>query len=353
MTRQVAQPRRRDAQRTTPAFPARHGSRTDSPPDELAAFLPPVLDFPQTRAGQPPAAVERQALRVLQRTVGNSAVGGRLRTRIGAAIQRDPPPATDPSLESPKPADLSDSAKELLMKYAEKYLGKLGDEAKKRLADAWDESPGGVIAAGAVIGGAGIAYLVGTKSALPGLPEIPLDVLGGPFKGATMKLEVKGPVTSPESFGFKITFHEQGDKKRKRTTTTAPPNIYTYANPEAIAQQVDGPEFETEVPEGGPDTNLRGANLANLVRIIGNGMREGARAKETRPYVDLGELPPTPPGFVDGLKRIVDALVAAAPSVLGKIEQVNFRVYRSGQVRFIPIRPSPPHTAEESGAAAE
>jgi hypothetical protein len=337
MRRQVRQVQ--DEQRQT-ATRRKHGSSPVSAPADKRADLAP-------------APVAWQALRMLQRTVGNSAVGARLRGRAGPAIQRDGPPTTDPTLETPKPADLGDSAKELLMKYAEQYLGRLGDEAKKRLADAWDEAPAGVIAAGAVVGAAGVAYLVGTKSALPDLPAIPLDVLGGPFTGATMELELKGPVTSPESFGFKITFHEQGAQKRKRKATNAPPNIYTYANPEVIAQQVDGPEFETEVPEAGPDTNLRGGNLANLVRIIGNGMLEGASKHETRPYVDLGELPPTPPGFVDGLKRIVEALIAAAPSVLGKIEQVNFRVYRGGQLRFLPIRPSSPQAKGEGGSAAE
>jgi hypothetical protein len=53
-------------------------------------------------------------------------------------------------------------------------------------------------------------------------------------------------------------------------------------------------------------------------------------------------LPPTAREFAEGLKRIVDALITAAPGALGKIEQVNFRALRSGQLRFIPIRPSAP-----------
>jgi hypothetical protein len=80
-------------------------------------------------------------------------------------------------------------------------------------------------------------------------------------------------------------------------------------------------------------------------------MLEGARRKETRPYVDLGELPPTPVTFSTGLQRIIDALVAAAPSTLGKIEQVNFRVYRGGQLRFIPVRPTPRQTEPAEGEA--
>lgn len=324
----------------------------------------PAPVFRQLDAQAPPVAVERETMTALQRTIGNFAVGQRVlrRTdrqqtepagtsgssgRTAAVIQRDPPPTTDPSQETqPKPADLGGTAKDLVMKYADKYINQLGDEAKKRLAEAWEESPGGVIAAGAIIGGAGVTYLIGTKSALPGLPDIPLDFLGGPFKGATMKLEMKGPVTSPESFSFKLTFKEQANQRKKQAAKNAPPSIYAHANPEVIAKEVDGPAFEVKGADA--DTNLHGANLSNLVRVIGNGMLAGAINKDFKPYVDLGELPPTAPEFAEGLKRIVDALIAAAPGVLGKIEQVNFRVFRSGQLRFIPIRPSaPPQPAAE------
>jgi hypothetical protein len=268
---------------------------------------------------------------VLQRTIGNHAV-----QRAGV-IQRDPPPTKDPSLEEPKPAELGDSAKELMLKYAEKYLGRLSDEAKKKLIAMWETSPTGVIAAGAVLGGAGVAYLISSKSDVPGIPDIPLDILGGPFKGATMTLEIKGPLTSPESFGFKLTFKEQGRQRAKRKSGNSAPNIYDFANPEAIALDVDGPEFETEVPDAGPDSNIRGENLANLVRVIGNGMLAGVQSKDKRPYIDLGELPPTPAGFAGGLKKIVDALVQAAPDTLGVLEQVNFRFFRAGKQRLIPI----------------
>lgn len=289
----------------------------------------------------------------LQRTVGNAVVQRLLRgqgavSNAGGAalIQRDdtaPPPTKDPSTqETTKPAKPEEVAKDLLKHYAGKYLGNLEEEAKKRLAQAWSESPGGVIAAGAIIGAAGVSYLIGTKSELPKLPAIPLDFIGGPFQNATIELQMTGPVTSPEGFSFKITFKGQAPEKRKPADAALPPNIYSYANPEAIAKEVDGPEFETEVPDAGPDSNLRGANLANIVRITGNAMLAAAPKKDYRPYVDLGELPPTPATFVVGLKRIVDALIAAAPTTLGKIEQVNFRVYRGGNLRFIPVRPSAP-----------
>jgi hypothetical protein len=302
------------------------------------------------RASESPApeSLQRAIVPLLQRTLGNDGASRLLSRADGSSvsgtpqragvIQRDPPPTKDPSLEEPKkPADLAESGKDLLLKYAEKYLGKLSDEAKKKLMAMWETSPTGVISAGAVIGGAGIAYLISSKTDVPGIPEIPLDILGGPFKGASIKLEIKGPLTDPESFGFKLTFKEQGRQKPKRRTAGSALNIYDYANPEAIAREVDGPEFETEIPDAGPDSNIRGENLANLVRVIGNGMLAGVQSNDKRPYVDLGVLPPTPEGFAGGLKKIVDALVQAAPTTLGSLEQVTFRFYRMGKQRLIPI----------------
>ena len=315
-------------------------------PDEQAKTPAPLsARTPEASPGESRRSASAGArVLMLQQAAGNAAVQRRVRSQ-GALIQRDEsaPPTKDPSTtETTKPAKPEEVAKDLVKHYAKKYLGNLEDEAKKRLAQAWSESPGGVIAAGAVIGGAGVGYLIGTKSALPGLPPIPLDFIGGPFENATIELQMTGPVTSPEGFSFKITFKGKAPDKRKPSDAALPPNIYSYANPEAIAKEVDGPEFETEVPDAGPDSNLRGANLANIVRITGNAMLAAAQRKDLRPYVDLGELPPTPATFVVGLKRIVDALIAAAPTTLGKIEQVNFRVYRGGQLRFIPVRPSPP-----------
>jgi len=114
---------------------------------------------------------------------------------------------------------MSDAAKEVLKKYAEDNLGKLKEEALNQLAKAWQESPGGVIAVGAILGAAGVTYLVKTGSELPGIPAIPLDFLAkrAPiFKGAELNIEVKGPITGPESFKVTITFHEQAGKKEKK-----------------------------------------------------------------------------------------------------------------------------------------
>ena len=238
----------------------------------------PTAVMPSTRVVDSPhqGGLDREVLLTLQRTVGNATVQRRLHD-----LQRDdgPPPTKDPSADEPKQAKLPDAAEKVVKHYAEKYLGGLKDEAKKRLADAWRESPAGVIAAGAIIGGAGVGYLVGTKSALPGLPAIPLDVLGGPFEGATIQLKLDGPVTSPEAFKFTITFKEKGGKKRHVSPDALKhPTIDTFANPEAIATEVDGPAFASQVPDD-PEAGLGGANLSTLVRLIGNGLLEGARRK--------------------------------------------------------------------------
>src|ERR1041385_5871885 len=114
---------------------------------------------------------------------------------------------------------MADAAKDLVKKYAEDNLGKVKEEALCQLGKAWKESPGGVIATGTIIGAAGVAYLVGTKGDIPSIPAIPLDFLAkrAPiFKGAELNVEIKGPITGPESIKITITFHEgggAGDKK--------------------------------------------------------------------------------------------------------------------------------------------
>src|SRR5262245_41530066 len=101
-----------------------------------------------------------------------------------------PPPTRDPAQEereqreeqqqqATQPASdrMAGAAKDLLMHYASQHLGRLQEQALNDLARAWRESPGGVIAAGAILGSAGVAYLVGTGSNLPPIPAIPLDFL--------------------------------------------------------------------------------------------------------------------------------------------------------------------------------
>jgi hypothetical protein len=118
--------------------------------------------------------------------------------------------------KQPNADRMTDAAKKLLKKYAEDNLGPLKEKALNDLAKAWKESPGGVIAAGAVLGAAGVTYLVKTGSSLPSIPAIPLDFLAKKapiFKGAELNIEVKGPITGPESFKITITFREQPGAK--------------------------------------------------------------------------------------------------------------------------------------------
>ena len=116
--------------------------------------------------------------------------------------------------EATQPAGdrVADAAKDLLTHYASQHLGPLRDQALQDLSRAWRESPGGVIAAGTVIGAAGIAYLVGTGASIPSIPAIPLDFLAGRapvLRGAELNIQVTGPITGPDSFRVSITFHEQ------------------------------------------------------------------------------------------------------------------------------------------------
>src|SRR5262249_23938650 len=113
-------------QRRPASSPRRVSLSISESEGEIAAFAAPAFDFPKPGAARPPAPGGLQALRALQRTVGNAAVGEWVQGRVGTAtaaprrsvargavaglaIQRDGPPTTDPSLETPKPADLADS----------------------------------------------------------------------------------------------------------------------------------------------------------------------------------------------------------------------------------------------------
>jgi N-acetylmuramoyl-L-alanine amidase len=245
----------------------------------------------------------------------------------------------DPSAQPPttKRADPAKVAEQLLSHYLGPYLNRLGDEAKRRLVEAWRESPGGVIAAGAILGAAGIGYVVGTGSSIPALPAIPLDALGGIFQGAELKLKLDGPVTNPDAFQFVVTFRE---RVRRQPARSAPaPREYIDEllaggpTPEQIATQIDGPEFETEVPGQGPSSDIA-LYLGEFVRGIGNALLEEVKKDPEHPWIDLGELPPLPADFGRGLQRIIDALVDAVPSRFGSIQQVSFITRVGGEVRW-------------------
>lgn len=164
----------------------------------------------------------------LQQTQGNAYVQRVVAAQARSlAVQRDDPPQTpdrqppvDPDrqrqqqqqgLQTPTADRLTDAAKNLALHYAGQYTRGLQDEALRQLARAWREAPGGVIAAAAIIGAEGVAYLVGTQGSLPDIP-VPLDFLAGrvpAFRGATVTLHLGGPVTNPNAASATITFREQ------------------------------------------------------------------------------------------------------------------------------------------------
>ena len=253
----------------------------------------------------------------------------------------------------PQRADPARVAERLLLHYLGPYLTRLSDEAKRRLVDAWRESPGGVIAAAGIVGSAGIAYLVGTESALPALPAIPLDALGGIFRGAELRLQLSGPVTDPTSFQFSVTFHERPAPRRARDV--APDGEYIDDlladgnKPEDIAARVDGPEFETEVPGEGPGSDIA-LYLGEFIRTLANALLREVADEPVRPWIDLGQLPPLPGDFGRGLTRIIDELVTALPDRFGSLEQVSFITRVGHDVRWIPVIPSARRVAAEGQA---
>jgi N-acetylmuramoyl-L-alanine amidase len=256
----------------------------------------------------------------------------------------------------PRPADPADVAQRLLQHYLGPYLGRLSEEAKRRLLEAWREAPGGVIAAAAILGSAGIGYLVGTNSPLPSIPAIPLDTLGGVFQGAELQLRLNGPITSPESFQFMLTFRERPSPARRRESAPASEVIDDLlprgVTPEQIATQIDGPEFETEVPGEGPESDIA-LYLGELVRSIANNLLLEMSRDPARPWLDLGQLPPLPGNFGRGLQRLIDALVQALPDRFGSIEQVSFVTHHGDQVRWIPVIPSARSAAAEPAATGQ
>jgi len=256
--------------------------------------------------------------------------------------------------EQTRPANPAEVAEQLLAQYLRPYLDRLSGEAKRRLIEGWRESPGGVIAAGSILGAAGVAFLVGTNSALPTLPAIPLDTLGGPFQGAELQLRLNGPITSPESFQFVLTFREppaaRPARERPRDSATIDELLPPGHGPEQIATQIDGPEFETEVPDQGPSSDIA-LYLAEFVRGIGNQLLREVEREPARPWLDLGQLPPLPGNFGVGLTRLIDALIEALPERFGSIEQVSFITHAGSDVRWIPVIPTARRSADQPAEA--
>ena len=180
--------------------------------------------------------------------------------------------------ESKKPVDdrMKDAAKDLLKKYAEDKLGPLKEKALEDLAKAWRESPGVVIGVGTVLTAAGVTYLVKTGSSLPSIPAIPLDFLAGKapiFKGAELNIEVKGPITGPESFMVSITFHEQGGKPQSKSGSGRGKAFVLRLKLEPGGAKADSPEKGTDLIIDGNvsiPSNASGDDASATIKAIEN-----------------------------------------------------------------------------------
>jgi N-acetylmuramoyl-L-alanine amidase len=249
-------------------------------------------------------------------------------------------PAVDPSAapHTTRPADPASVARELVEHYLAPHFKRLSDAAQRQLVQAWHDSPAAVIAGSALLTSEAIAFLIANGSNLPDLPAIPLDFFGDSFRGVELKLHVDGPLDDPRSFGFMVGFRARPTPSARKNRAASSETIDTLLpqsrGPDQIATEIDGPEFETEEPGLGPDSNVA-ANLGELVRRIGNELLSAVKYDPVRPLVELGPMPPSDYG--PGFQRIVQALVSAVPSRLGSVEQVNFVVEFGGKKRWIPV----------------
>jgi hypothetical protein len=157
-----------------------------------------------------------------------------------------------------------------VLHYAAEHLRSLGDEALRQLRQAWRESPGGVITAGAILGSAGAAYLIGTRGSLPAIP-IPLDFLAErvpAFRGAEITLELQGPVTAPEGARFGLTLREPTPRQQSRRGrgggTIFTPRMTLRAG-DAVAE---GPEVGNDVTIQGRVPVPHGATAADVSATI-------------------------------------------------------------------------------------
>lgn len=250
--------------------------------EPIAESLNPAQSLQLLRQPKIGAIKRQQATRDLQRSVGNAQLQRELAQQ--AVVQReDDRPAGDPAkaeqdrrdkqaADAQKPADerVVSASKELVMHYAAEHLSSLGDEALRQLAKAWRESPGGVIAAGSIIGATGVAYLVGTNGSLPAI-TIPLDFLASKvpaFQGAELKFELSGPVTKPEGVQLGLTFKEGTPKKggagKAGAGTPFTPRM-TLRPGDAVA---DGPEVGDSIMISGRVPVPHGAKAQDVAATI-------------------------------------------------------------------------------------
>src|SRR5262249_2789046 len=133
-----------------------------------------------------------------------------------------------------------------------------------------------------------------------------------------------------------------GKEDREQPARGSAPRLPTSNIPERSARilpLVDGPEFETEVPGGGPSTNLA-SYLDELIGLTIQTMRDaGPDATAVTVPVDLYGQSAPPPGLAAGLARIVNAVRNDDPG-LARIWRVNFAL------RFNPLGGGPARPGE-------
>jgi hypothetical protein len=213
---------------------------------------------------------------------------GDSRTRNPDKEERDKREKEQQESKQPVKDRMTDAAKEVLKKYAADNLGPLKEKALNDLAKAWKESPGGVIAAGAILGAAGVTYLVKTGSSLPSIPAIPLDFLASRasiFKGAELNIEVKGPITGPESFKVSITFHEQGGGKEASKSGSGRGKAYTPR----LTLRTGGAKAQSE--EKGADLEIEGEVAMPFDAVPENVAATIKAIKDADVEVDVGGTP--------------------------------------------------------------
>src|SRR6185503_7538484 len=153
-------------------------------------------------------------------------------------------------------------------------------------------------------------------------------------------------------FGFQVTFHERAASSRDGgapPSGAAHPDIDALladagTSPRAIADRVNGPEFDTDIPDNPAHFNLgNNDTFEDFVRVIGGMLYDAVEREPQRPWVNIVDyynLPYLPTAFSRGLTRLFDALMAALPDRLSQILQVSLAVRVDGEVHWVPVLPS-------------
>jgi N-acetylmuramoyl-L-alanine amidase len=311
---------------------------------ELAVLAPDWL--PRRTAacaldvGSQPRNVDELAGAVAQ------AIRGHLRRRYGRTAALDSPP--DPTRQNPNDVINAQRDAEALRQAIQQQWGQMEDAAKQALLRQLRDAPGSVIAAGVLLGGAGVGILLNTQTPVPSLPGIPLDFLGPDFKGISVQPVVRGQLDNPSFVGFNIKFSGSTPPPRHRQDAPAEPDIDAQlagagTSVEQIAASIETPDLETETPGLGPDSNMDATqNREELVRGIGQGMLVGVHDDDANPWVDLRTSFPTalpfhPKGLDPALSSIVRQILDALPNKFPNVRQVTVRLTIGGQEQWIPV----------------